>query len=103
MIQLEKRGLVDFEVAGHVCQRPAEVCEGATADRLLGFQPSWFQSSSQVRCQLEGGDQHGLAAVCGPVEERAGEVGRFILQRLIVGEPSVVAGMVRGLLEITGI
>ena len=29
---VEKRGVVDFELAGHQCSRPAEVCQGQEED-----------------------------------------------------------------------
>ena len=29
LIQLEQSGVVDFDLAGHTCARPASVCQGA--------------------------------------------------------------------------
>lgn len=38
LIQIEQGGLVDWQLAGHECARPASVCQGSEEeDRLLEF------------------------------------------------------------------
>ena len=35
LVELEKRGVVDYAMAGHQCSRPQGVLESGEADRLL--------------------------------------------------------------------